>query len=199
MKTLPTISLERLVLRPFILDDAPVVQQLAGDPYVAETTLYIPHPYEDGVAEKWIGTHADNFNWDRSLELAIVHKEKDELIGAICIGYNNKFNHGELSYWIGKEYKNKGYCTEAAKGIVDYAFKPLKLNRIFARHLGKNPASGKVMEKLGMKYVGTLRQHVLKNGEYDDLVYYGLLKDEWRNRRGFDRNGERAASSYTET
>ncbi|MEI0737736.1 GNAT family protein, partial [Paenibacillus sp. JTLBN-2024] len=61
------------------------------------------------------------------------------------------------------------------------------------------PASGKVMEKLGMKYEGTLRQHVLKNGEYDDLVYYGLLKDEWRNRRGFDRNGERAASSYTET
>lgn len=114
-----------------------------------------------------------------TFELAIVHKENGDVIGAICIGIHNQFHHGELSYWIGKEYKNKGYCTEAAKGIVNYAFKQLKLNRIFARHLGNNPASGKVMEKLGMKYEGTLRQHVLKNGEYDDLVYYGLLKDEW--------------------
>jgi len=179
MKTLPTIPLERLVLRPFHINDAPEVQELAGDKYVAETTLYIPHPYEDGVAEKWINTHADNFNEDRSLELAIVHKEKNELIGAICIGYNKRFNHGELSYWIGKKYKNNGYCTEAAKGIVIYAFEKLNLNRIFARHLGKNPASGKVMEKLGMKCEGTLRQHVLKWGEYEDLVYYGLLKDEF--------------------
>lgn len=115
MKALPTISLERLVLRPFILDDAQVVQQLAGDPYVAETTLYIPHPYEDGVAEKWIGTHADNFNGDRSLELAIVHKENGDVIGAICIGINNQFHHGELSYWIGKNTKTKDTARKQQK------------------------------------------------------------------------------------
>lgn len=179
MKKLPTIQLERLTLRPFCLDDAKVVQQLAGDPYIAETTLYIPHPYEDGMAEQWIETHAHNFHEDRSLELAIVHSEEQHVIGAICIGCNRNFDHGELAYWIGRQYKNNGYCTEAAKGIVRYAFDEMKLNRIFARYLGKNPASGKVMEKLGMKYEGRLRQHVRKWNQYEDLVYYGLLRDEY--------------------
>ncbi|MDR0267227.1 GNAT family N-acetyltransferase [Paenibacillus sp.] len=179
MKKLPTIQLERLTLRPFSLEDAKVVQELASDKYIAETTLYIPHPYEDGIAEKWITSHLDNFNEDRSLELAIVHNEEKYLIGAICIGYNKQFDHGELAYWIGKQYKNNGYCTEAAKGIVKFAFEEMKLNRIFARYLGKNPASGRVMEKLSMKYEGTLRQHIKKWGEYEDLFYYGLLKDEY--------------------
>lgn len=142
-------------------------------------TLYIPHPYEEGMAEAWIRTHGINFNENRSLELAIEHKEDKYLIGAISVGLNKKFNHGELAYWIGKKYKNNGYCTEAAKGMVQYAFEELKINRIFARHLGKNPASGKVMSKLGMKYEGTLRQHAIKWGKYEDLVYYGLLKDEY--------------------
>ncbi|WP_211750047.1 GNAT family N-acetyltransferase [Paenibacillus sp. Marseille-Q4541] len=179
MKTLPIIELERLILRPFSLDDTKVVQELAGDIYVAEMTLNIPHPYDDGVAKEWIETHADDFNEGRLLTLAVVHKEDDDVIGAISIGINKKFDHGELAYWIGKKYKNNGYCTEAAKGIVKYAFEELKLNRIFARHLGKNPASGKVMEKIGMRYEGLLRQHAKKWGVYEDLMYYGLLKDEY--------------------
>lgn len=179
MRELPTIQLERLILRPFSLEDAKVVQELAGDTYIAETTLYIPHPYEDGMAEKWIETHTANFNEDRSLELAIVHKEQKYLIGAICIGTNSKFAHGELAYWVGKKYKNNGYCTEAAKGIIKYAFEEVNVNRVYARYLGKNPASGRVMEKLGMQYEGRLRQHVRKMGKYEDLVYYGLLKDEY--------------------
>jgi ribosomal-protein-alanine N-acetyltransferase len=179
LKKLPTIQLERLILRPFRLEDANVVQELAGDKYVAETTLNIPYPYEDGMAEEWIETHIDNFNEDRSLTLAVVHKDEKYLIGSIGIGINKKFNHGELGYWIGKKYKNNGYCTEAAKGIVKYAFEEMNLNRIYARHIGRNPASGKVMKKLGMKYEALLRQHVKKWGEYEDLVHYGLLKDEY--------------------
>lgn len=182
MKKLPTLQLERLILRPFDLDDAKVVKELAGDKYIAEMTLNIPYPYEDGVAEEWIETHSNNFNEDRSLSLAIIYKEDKYLIGAISIGCTKKFDHGELGYWIGRKYMNKGYCTEAAKGIVKYGFEVMNLNRIFARHLGKNPASGKVMEKLGMKYEGLLRQHVKKWGEYEDLVHYGLLKDEYNSK-----------------
>jgi len=183
MRELPTIQLDRLILRPFRLDDAKVVQELAGDKYIAETTLYIPHPYEDGIAEDWIKTHTVNFSENRKLELAIVHKEEKYLIGAICIGCNTKFDHGELAYWIGRKYKNNGYCTEAAKGIIRYAFEEMNLNRIYARYLGGNPASGRVMEKLGMKYEGRLRQHVRKWSKYEDLVHYGLLKDEYHSEK----------------
>ncbi|WP_106767511.1 GNAT family N-acetyltransferase [Paenibacillus faecalis] len=187
MKMLPTIPLDRLILRPFSLEDAKVVQELAGDKYIAETTLYIPHPYEDGIAEEWIKTHADHFNENRSLTLAIAHKEQKYVIGSISIAFHTKFNHGELAYWVGKKYSNHGYCTEAAKGIVKYAFEEMHLNRIYARYLGNNPASGKVMQKLGMTYEGTLRQHVKKWDKYEDLVYYGLLKDEYLNSHLFSK------------
>lgn len=176
---MPTIQLDRLQLRPFELADAPVVKELAGDRYIAENTLYIPHPYEEGMAEQWIATHRDNFAAGRSLELAIVHKEEKHLMGAISIGINKNFDHGEIAYWVGSKYKNQGYCTEAARGITKYAFEELNLNRIYARYFQRNPASGKVMEKLGMKYEGVLRQHVKKWGQYEDLVHYGLLKEEY--------------------
>ncbi|SEU19709.1 GNAT family N-acetyltransferase [Paenibacillus sp. NFR01] len=179
MKSLPTLELERLILRPFNLEDAPAVQELAGDRYVAETTLYIPHPYADGMAEGWIKTHLKNFNEGQSLELAIVHKEEQYLIGAISLACNSDFELGELGYWIGKTYKNNGYCTEAARAMVHYAFTEMKLNRVYARYLDKNPASGKVMEKLGMKYEGRLRQHVKKWGNFEDIIHYGLLREEY--------------------
>lgn len=179
MKQLPTIPLDRLLLRPFCLKDATAVQQLAGDPYIAEMTLYIPHPYEDGMAEKWIATHADNFAAGRSLELALEHKEEQYLIGAISIGIQQNFNHGELGYWVGRKYNNNGYGTEAAKGMIRYAFEELNLHRIYARYFGKNPASGRIMEKIGMKYEGTLRQHVRKGDQYEDLIHYGLLREEY--------------------
>lgn len=65
--------------------------------------------------------------------------------------------------------------------MSNIAFEEMNVNRVYARFLGKNPASGRVMEKLGMKYEGALRQHVKKWGEYEDLIYYGLLKDEYLN------------------
>lgn len=61
MAEIPSLQTERLILRPFFLQDAPAVKRLAGDLAVADTTLNIPHPYEDGVAEIWIGTHQANF------------------------------------------------------------------------------------------------------------------------------------------
>lgn len=66
------------------------------------------------------------------------------------------------------------------KGIIQFAFEEMNLNRIFARYLGSNPASGRVMEKLGMKCEGRLRQHAKKWGQYEDLVHYGLLKEEYQ-------------------
>jgi len=60
-----------------------------------------------------------------------------------------------------------------------YAFEDLGLHRLYAAHFGSNPASGKVMRKIGMSYEGTLREHHKKWGEYEDRVEYGLLaRDE---------------------
>ncbi|MFP4563458.1 MAG: GNAT family N-acetyltransferase [Bacteroidota bacterium] len=178
MGELPIITLERLVLRPFTLDDAKLIQKYAGDKEIAKMTLNIPHPYEDGMAEEWINTHFDDYNNGKSLTLAITNKKEKYLIGAIGLRLNKKYEHAELGYWIGKKYWNNGYCTEAAKGIIKYGFNEMNLNRIYASHLKKNPASGRVMEKVGMKYEGLFREHVKKWGDFQDLVYNGIIKKD---------------------
>ena len=176
MATLPTLETERLILRPLSLADAPAVKELAGEREIADTTLNIPHPYEDGVAERWISTHQERYEKDRGLSLAIVLRETHALIGAIGMNTNAAHENAEIGYWVGKPYWNRGYCTEAARAIVAYGFDALKLHRIYAHHLSRNPASGRVMQKIGMRHEGTLRQHIKKWGVFEDVEVYGLVK-----------------------
>src|SRR5579863_2647719 len=149
-KNRPTLETERLVLRPFDLSDAPRVQLLAGDRAVAATTKNIPYPYEDGMAEEWIGTHQERFEKGQLVNFAIVLKHGGELIGAIGLGLNLTQENAELGYWIGKPYWSCGYCTEAGHAVLGYAFDTLCVHRVHAHHLSHNPASGRVMQKLGM-------------------------------------------------
>ncbi len=174
----PELLTERLLLRPFTLADAPEVQHLAGDQAIASTTLNIPHPYEDGMAEEWISTHQERFERGELADFAIVRREDSALIGAIGLAMHPEHESAELGYWVGKPYWGQGYCTEAAKAVLEYGFNVLRLNRIYAHYMARNPASGRVMEKIGMKYEGHLRQHVRKWGEFEDLKLYSILKHE---------------------
>jgi len=181
VKERPILQTEHLVLRPFNLDDAPVVQLLAGDFRIADMTLLIPHPYEDGVAEEWIGTHRKGFEEGRLLTLAIIIRDSNELAGAISLNIDKNHNKAELGYWIGFPYWNNGYCTEASRAMIAHAFNVLHLNRVFARHIARNPASGRVMEKAGMKYEGLLRQDMKKGKKYEDLKVYSIIRNEFEN------------------
>jgi RimJ/RimL family protein N-acetyltransferase len=73
---------------------------------------------------------------------------------------------------------NKGYCTKAARAVLSYAFEDLGLNRVHASFLKRNPASGRVMEKIGMRYEGCMRQHTSRWEAFEDLVMYGIVKCE---------------------
>ena len=176
----PSIVTERLILRPFAPSDAADVQRLAGDPAVADTTLHIPHPYPDGAAESWINTHQERWESGLGVICAITLRSTGELIGAINVLSVSKQNsHGEMGYWIGTPYWNQGYCTEAARALIRFSFDTLGLHRVFAHHLGRNPASGRVMAKAGMRYEGTLREHTRKNDVFEDLPVYGILASEF--------------------
>lgn len=179
MSGLRPIETMRLRLRQFVLADAPTVRELAGHRDVAKTTLNIPHPYEDGMAEDWIRKQGDAIATGDLLPFAITLRSDGTLIGAISLGINKRSRWAELGYWIGKPFWNNGYCTEAARALVDYGFGPLGLNRIQARHMSRNPASGRVMHKLGMKYEGTHRQAAFRFGLFDDLVMYAVLSEEY--------------------
>jgi RimJ/RimL family protein N-acetyltransferase len=175
----PTLSTPRLILRPFVLSDASEVRRLAGERAVAEPTLQIPHPYEEGMAEEWIGTHAATFEEGRGVTFAITSKAEGTLFGAISLMDIAAGHQAEVGYWIGVPYWGQGYCTEAARAVVEYAFNTLSLIRVHAHHLTRNPASGRVMLKIGMKHEGCRRRHVLKWGQFEDIELYGILREEW--------------------
>jgi [ribosomal protein S5]-alanine N-acetyltransferase len=86
-----------------------------------------------------------------------------------------------MGYWIGKQYWGHGYCTEAAGAVVKYGFDVLRLNRLYAIHFTRNPASGRVMQKISMKHEGHLRQDQKRWGKFEDLEIYGILKSEFKN------------------
>lgn len=176
----PSIETQRLVLRQFRLTDAAVVQHLAGDRAKADTTLNVPHPYEDGIAEAWIETHRPGFEAEKLATFAIVLRDSDELIGAIGLRLDRPFDKAEFGYWVGKSIWNQGYATEAAKAILEYGFVDLRLNRISARHLARNLSSGRVMQKIGMRLEGKARQHTMKWGKYEDLILYGILRENFQ-------------------
>jgi RimJ/RimL family protein N-acetyltransferase len=180
----PTLQTERLILRPFELTDGEDVRRLAGDRAIADTTLQIPHPYEVGMAEEWILTRRPKFEAGEEVVFAIVLRETGELIGAMGLVIEGKFRRAELGYWIGRPYWGNGYCTEAGHAVLEYGFHSLNLNRIHAYHFQRNPASGKVMRKLGMKHEGSSPQHVMKWGAFEDIELYGMIRSEWQGPRG---------------
>ena len=174
----PTLRIPRLHLRPVTLEDAPDVQRLAGDRAVADTTLSIPHPYPDGAAAAWIEKHAEGFAAGRQANFAITLREESSLVGANGLVIEAGFGRAELGYWVGRPYWGQGYATEAAGEVVRYGFDELWLGRIFATAMTRNPASIRVLEKVGMTREGTLRGHVTKWGRREDLAVLGLLADD---------------------
>jgi [ribosomal protein S5]-alanine N-acetyltransferase len=176
----PTLETARLLLRPFRLADADRVQELAGDRAIADTMLKISHPYEDGTAERWISNHRDWFEHHQQAVFAVTVKSDGLLIGALGLRFELDDQRAELGYWIGKPYWNQGYCTEAARAALQFGFEQFGLNRIFANHFLRNPASGRVMQKLGMVYEGRLRQHVKKWDAFEDLEVYGIVRENWQ-------------------
>lgn len=143
-------------------------------------TMSIPHPYEEGMARRWIGTHAELFELGEMAVFAVVRPSPEALVGAVSLTLEATHGCAEMGYWIGRPFWNRGYASEAAGAVVDFGFRELGLGRIHASHFGCNPASGRVMEKVGMVREGRLRRHRKKDGRFQDLVLFGILREEWK-------------------
>ncbi|HKX11537.1 MAG TPA: GNAT family N-acetyltransferase [bacterium] len=176
---LPTLETPRLRLRPFELWDALEVQRLAGDFRIADTTLRIPHPYEDGMAEAWILQQAETSLQSTEFVFAIARKEDASLIGAMGLAGING-GEAELGYWIGVPYWNQGYCSEAGVAVLDFAFSTLGLKRVRANHFRRNPASGRVLQKLGLKLDLSAPTQIEKAGVIEEVEAYEIRRPSAR-------------------
>lgn len=175
MEKFPVLPTERLILSQLEEKDIPFIVELLQHRIFSDLTSNIPYPYVENDARSWVKMSKEAFGNNAGYTFAIRNK-KGQIIGAIGL-HDRDDDKAELGYWIGIPYWNKGYVTEAAKAIIDFGFDELKLNKIFATHFPHNPASGRIMEKVGMKKEAVLIKEVKKDGEYFNLVRYCILKD----------------------
>ncbi len=180
----PSIDTERLVLRELHADDARAVAQRAGDRKVARYLIAVPSPYPLGLASRWITSRIAWWPQGRGVTLAVARREQPaELLGTVSLRRFVRDRRAELGYWLGADVWGHGFATEAAGALVDFGFAELGLARIYAHVLEGNDASCRVLDKLGMINEGIRRQHVRKGKRLLDVVLFGMLRDEWEERR----------------
>lgn len=170
----------RLLLRRLKLGDAPVISKLAGRREIADTTISIPHPYSEEQARKWIASHIGPKGTSKEIIFAIMLKTSGQLIGTVGLReIDPEHSKAEMGCWIAVEEWGKGYAVEASSAVLRFGFEELQLNRIYAHHMVRNPASGHVLEKLGMRKEGLVRQPVRKWGVFEDVVLLAMLRKDW--------------------
>ncbi len=180
----PTLTTERLTLRQLRPDDAHAVAMRAGDRRVAKYLIAVPSPYPVALASRWIAGPLAWWHQGRGVTHAITLREHpNELLGSVSLRRFVRDRRAELGYWLGADSWGYGYATEAAGALIDFGFAELGLSRIYAHVLEGNEASCRVLDKLGMINEGIRRQHVRKNRKLLDVVLFGMLRDEWEERR----------------
>ncbi len=157
--TVPTLaeghSLSGVVLRQLQAADEREIVRYCSDEALARYTLNIPHPYPPEGARDWLALSwrkaALGLGW--SWAITLPEEQGAALLGVISLHWN-----GELAWWVGVPWQNRGLATRAASLVKAFAFDQLKLPALTARHMPDNLASGRVMAKLGMHYRG--RRHI---------------------------------------
>lgn len=174
------LETDRLILRRFVSEDAAAMyKNWASDEEVTKFLMWPAHSSRDvsqGVTDDWVNQYSNDsfYNW------AIVLKENGgEPIGNIAVvDMNENISMAHIGYCIGRKWWHMGITSEALKAVMDFLFDEAEVNRIESRHDPRNPNSGKVMEKCGMKYEGTLRSADWNNQGVCDARYCALLRSE---------------------
>ena len=178
------IRTRRLIVRPPALADAPRIRELAGDRDVALATRDVPYPYDVGMAEEWIRSTADGRR-EGDLLNAVLEHPRHGLVGAVGLVVDRGAAEAELGYWVGRPFWGRGFAAEGAAALVAHAFSVHGLERIHAHHLAGNPASGRVMEKIGMRRVGTAGTEIPRHGGApEEVIVFAIDREGWADLEG---------------
>ncbi len=174
------IETDRLILRRYVIEDADAMyKNWASDSEVTKFLTWQPHSSVEvsrGIIENWLKEYSD----EKYYQWAIVLKANgNEPIGDISVvQMNEDISMVHIGYCLGRAWWRRGIMSEALKAVMDFMFDTVEVNRVESRHDPMNPNSGKVMQKCGMKYEGTLRSADRNNQGICDACYYALLRSE---------------------
>lgn len=177
----PRLTDGAVVLRPWQPDDMPFVVRACQDPLIARYSPAIPFPYSDADALAWFESQEPARLTGRHLDLAVVHAESGQPLGAVSIGnIDTMMLTASIGYWLAREARGHGYMTSATRAMARWAFSYLALRRLELTTDPENIASQHVAERCGFRYEGRLRSHmrIRHSGERRDSLVYGLLPGE---------------------
>ncbi|MFI8684595.1 GNAT family N-acetyltransferase [Rossellomorea sp. NPDC077527] len=182
----PTLETDRLILRRMRQDDTQIVfDRWLSDERISDHRI---SPAHKNVLETKVRVEkiVSGYDSKKFCYWGIELKDGHDLIGEIDLyDFDHATGNCEVSYSIGYNWWNKGYGTETLKAVVEFAFIHMNLHKLSASHNTDNPASGRIMEKVGMKQEGIIR-HMIRNakGQYKDCAVYGMLREEYVGRKG---------------
>ncbi|WP_323191363.1 GNAT family protein [Halostella sp. PRR32] len=174
---------DRVTLRTVEEEDLEFIRDNIDDPRVRRPLTSANPTNLETTREHFDERISDD---DAGVELAVCVDDgprDGDILGTVSLfDVDNSDGHAEIAYWLSPDVHGDGIMTEAARLLVRYAFEELRLHRVRGRALATNPASQRVLEKTGMQREGVMREAENVNGEYVDMVYFGVLREEWEER-----------------
>ena len=180
MFSMPTLETPRLILRRIAMRDAKDIFAYSSDVEVARHVLWSA---QRSIAEArdYCRYMLRRYRADEPSSWGIIEKETERLVGTIgYMAYSEENASVEIGYSLARWCWNKGYASEALARVIDYTFGAMDINRIEAQHELDNPASGRVMEKCGMRREGVLRQRLYNKGRFVDVALWAVLRGDAR-------------------
>ncbi len=174
------LETERLILRDFVKEDWGRVLEYQSDPLYLRYNKWTERTPE--AAQEFVGWFLDQQIQTPRIkyQLAVVLKSNNQLIGNCGVRMEKASDvEANIGYELNPQHWNYGYATEAAHAIVDFGFQHFGVHRIWADLVADNAGSAHVLEKLGMKLEGRLREKTYLKRRWWDALVYAILADEW--------------------
>ena len=175
-----SFTTERLFIREYNRKDIDDFLYVIRQPEIRATTYGILADYPKSRAKKWFRFLRDSKKNMKSLEYGVFMLDSGKYVGNVgLINISIEHRHADISYYIDKDIRSQGIATEASAAMLKYGFCELGFEKISGLCMSCNSPSRRVMEKLGMKYEGTSRNELFKNGIFYDIDRLSILKSEY--------------------
>ncbi len=178
----PEFTTDRLFLRMIKESDIPALFEIKADREITSRYGREPHT-EIEQTSRWVEEIFRDYREERTLFWCITLKGNDRPIGTFTLwNMNLESFMAELGYELSRNYQGRGIMSEALLPLFDWAFQVMGLNRIEACPLKMNTPSVALLEKLGFQYEGNLRERIFFNRNFEDQLYYSILRSDWKRR-----------------
>ncbi|MYE79428.1 MAG: GNAT family N-acetyltransferase [Chloroflexi bacterium] len=167
-----------LWMRPLAEQDIAPILKYASAPEIAANT-FVPQPYPPKAAQEFVRKVSKEWQSGQAYTFAIIEAQSGCFAGVMGIHPVPEHKRAEVGYWIGLPFWGRGLATQALRLVIQFGFEELGLNRIAAGHFADNPASGRVMQKAGMRCEGARRAYHYHRDSFKDSVWYAILREEY--------------------